>query len=857
MPSTLSSPRNWQLPAAAVLATMTSAIGLSRLIHPGGWLGVMLLVSVLLALSGMGLRRLGVPRVLIALIQALLVVLVLTVLFARSAAIGGVVPGPGALRALADRVSTGASSLQQYSPPTPDTPDITALLAVCGSGFAYCIDVIAVTCRRPVITGAPILAVYLIPATRQPGGLSWLAFACAAAGYLVLIGTDGHERLGQWGRAVHQRNGRPSLTGATNSGLTRRISGWSILAALFIPLLIPATPQLFHLGTGNGSGGSGGTIYLNQSVNIADDLTNPKAIALFNYRTDSPTPLREYFQQQVLTQFNGTEWGVPGSAVPMSPGTVSVPGLTDKGIAQNTVHVEVNVNGNFGFDAAPSPYATTDVTGLPDVEIDANTLTVYVNDGGAKSRDGVHYLTTSTELNPTAAQLESATSGDDMIGKNYLSLPSSVQSTLTTDAEQITAGDTTPYAKAIALQDYFLANFHYDLTPQISGTGVAAIESFLKTKEGFCQQFAATMAAMARALGIPAVVAVGYTPGAQQANGSYEVTTHDAHAWPLLYFGGIGWVQFEPTPSIVSTGRADVQPWTVAQTQSSGGATAGATAAASTAPSTAATTAKCQNGSTAASQHDVSVPGTNQNCSSQASGAAAGTSRPFGYLGPLGVIPRTFDSWFLSGNPAQIAVKLILLLLILIAGLPGAARFRRWRKRRRLLRRAAANGGPKPGIPSERSESDDEADPNAKTLVSVGARSGGGSGFGDSAAVSAARRELAFTAWAELREYATDLGYGWPESDTPRQLAGRLSVDAGFDRESEDAVGRVTTLVERAVYSPDPHIAPDEARSLPGDVSHVRSALGMAAGRAARLRAAVLPTSSLDHLRLPWQRKKH
>ena len=83
-------------------------------------------------------------------------------------------------------------------------------MAVSGSAFAFVIDVIAVTCRRPVLAGAPMLAVYLIPATRMPGGLNWLAFICAAAGYLALIGTDGHERLGQWGRAVHH-NVRPSL----------------------------------------------------------------------------------------------------------------------------------------------------------------------------------------------------------------------------------------------------------------------------------------------------------------------------------------------------------------------------------------------------------------------------------------------------------------------------------------------------------------------------------------------------------------------------------------------------------------------------------------------------------------------
>jgi transglutaminase-like putative cysteine protease len=850
MPSTLSSPRTWQLPAAAVFATMTSAIGLSRLIHPGTWVAVLLLISLVIGLAGIGLRYLSVPRALIALLQVLVVGLLLTVLFAHGTAIGGVVPGPGALRTLADRVSAGGSDLQDYSPPTPDTANITALMAVLGSLFALSVEILAVTCRRPVLTGAPILAVYLIPATRQPGGLSWLAFACAATGYLVLVGTDGHERLGQWGRAVHHRNGRAALAGTTNSGLTRRIAVSSILAALFLPLLIPATPQLFHLDAGSGGSGSGsGTIYLNQSVNIAQDLDSQSAIPLFDYRTDAPNPLRDYFQQEVLTDFTGTEWQVADTAVPMAPGTVAIPGLTDSGIAQKTVDVDVDVNGDFGFDAAPSPYATTNVTGLPNVQIDADTLTVYASDTGSKARTGTRYSTVSTEVNPTPAQLQNATAGQDALGKNYLSVPSSVDSLLKTDAEQITAGATTPYQKAMDLQNYFLTNFKYTLTPKISGTGIAAIESFLQYKQGFCQQFAATMAAMARTLGIPAVVAVGYTPGNQLADGSFQVTTHDAHAWPMLYFDGIGWVQFEPTPSIVSSGRAAALPWTVATTQATAAPTAGVTATASAAPSATATTGKC---TSAPNQHHLSVPGLTTDCGDQDTSSAALPTTAFASWGPFGVIPRTFESWFLSGNPAQIAVKLLLLLLIIVAGLPGAARLRRWRKRRRLLRRAAAAGGPKPKLPDRGGGVDDGS---ANTEAGPRKPAGPGAGSVDPSAMSEARRELAFTAWEELREYAKDLGYGWSDSDTPRQLAGRLAVDAGFDRESEAAVGRVTTLVERAVYSPDPHIAPDEARSLPGDVSHVRNALGLAAGRAARLRAAVLPTSSLDHL--PWHRKRH
>ena len=61
-------------------------------------------------------------------------------------------------------------------------------------------------------------------------------------------------------------------------------------------------------------------------------------------------------------------------------------------------------------------------------------------------------------------------------------------------------------------------------------------------------QFASTMAVMARTLGIPARVAVGFAPGEKLAKGGYLVGAHDAHAWPELYFQGVGWVRFEPTP---------------------------------------------------------------------------------------------------------------------------------------------------------------------------------------------------------------------------------------------------------------------------------------------------------------------
>ena len=837
MPSTLSSLRSWQLPAAAVFATMATAVGLGRLIQTGAWLYVVLLVAVLIALTGAGLRRLNLARPLIVLAQAVVVVLCLTVILAHGTAIGGLLPGPGALRTIANRLGQGANDLKQYSPPAPVTPDIMALMAVSGSAFAFVIDVIAVTCRRPVLAGAPMLAVYLIPATRMPGGLTWLSFIFAAAGYLALIGTDGHERLGQWGRAVHHRSARPSIAGATNTGLTRQIASWSIAFALIIPLLIPATPRLLDFG-GTGGGGSGGVIFLNDTVDIAKDLSTSQPVNLFEYTTDAVDPRREYFQQDVLTNFTGDKWEPSTGALPQAPGSVSVPGLSNGAVERLPVSVSVTVDGNFGFSSAPSPYATTNASGLPDLSIDSHTLTVYVNDNESETttRKGAQYSTQSTEITPTVAQLSNATVGHDPISKGYLALPSDVEQLLKTDADQITAGDTTAYQKAMSLENYFLHNFTYTLDPKVSGTGVDAITSFLKNKAGFCQQFAATMAAMARALDIPAVVAEGYTPGtAIPGSNEYQVTTHQAHAWPMLYFDGVGWVQFEPTPSIIQNNRADQQPWTQPQTQASGGATTQAGVTPTVTASGNASKSACAN-------NDINRHvdgGEALPCSTVNPTSTARRSTPFASWGAFGVLPRTFERWFLTGNAAQIAVKLLLLALVLVAGLPGAFRLRRWRRRRRLLRKAAAEGGRRPRLPGQRS--------------SVTSPDGGStdSRFTGSAK---ARRELAFTAWEELREYATDLGYSWPESDTPRQLAGRLAGQAEFDQESSAAAGRVTTLVERAVYSPDPHIEADEAMALPGDVSRVRSALAAAAGRAARLRAAVLPNSSIDHM---LRRGKH
>ena len=112
------------------------------------------------------------------------------------------------------------------------------------------------------------------------------------------------------------------------------------------------------------------------------------------------------------------------------------------------------------------------------------------------------------------------------------------------------AGAKTAFQDAVALQNWLSAGggFRYTLNAPtvISESGLA---NFLEhTKRGYCQQFSFAMAALARLLGIPARVAIGFTSGTPVAGNEWVVTSHDAHAWPELYFQGFGWLRFEPTP---------------------------------------------------------------------------------------------------------------------------------------------------------------------------------------------------------------------------------------------------------------------------------------------------------------------
>jgi transglutaminase-like putative cysteine protease len=164
----------------------------------------------------------------------------------------------------------------------------------------------------------------------------------------------------------------------------------------------------------------------------------------------------------------------------------------------------------------------------------------------------------------TAAMLRQSSPDVRGIPAEFTRIPGGVPDIVRRTADSVTGSSNNAYAKAMAIQKYLRsAEFTYSLQSPVQGgydgNGLSVLADFLTQKSGYCIHYSSAMAVMARLEGIPSRIAVGYAPG--RATGAsvsvaglgalpeYEVDARDAHAWPELYFQGLGWVPFEPTPS--------------------------------------------------------------------------------------------------------------------------------------------------------------------------------------------------------------------------------------------------------------------------------------------------------------------
>jgi transglutaminase-like putative cysteine protease len=130
----------------------------------------------------------------------------------------------------------------------------------------------------------------------------------------------------------------------------------------------------------------------------------------------------------------------------------------------------------------------------------------------------------------------------------YLSLPETVPQRVLDLATELTADFSNPYDKAKAIEANLRAYpYSLDISPPPADRDVADYFLF-DLKTGYCDYYATSMVVLARAVGLPARLVIGYSSGTYNPfKAEYIVREANAHSWVEIYFTGLGWVEFEPT----------------------------------------------------------------------------------------------------------------------------------------------------------------------------------------------------------------------------------------------------------------------------------------------------------------------
>ncbi len=536
------------LVALVVLSTITAY---DRIFQTGDWRLPALTAALAAIVIAMVVRGLGGGGLIAALASAIGFTALVPVL-------AGIVPRPSlpdaALRAeVLERISQGVVELEITPAPAPLLAGIVLFLV---AGFWVVTHVAHELLVRWSQTGAAlaVLAVlWAVPLIVPVSDTSWQLRAVpfiAAAGLTLLLTTE--HRLPRLGLAA---------TGAMMAAL-------AIVTAATAPGLLPGFQSDAWYGLGAGSSAPRG---YQPIVDVSTRLQQPEEREVLRVRSSQ----RTYLRLAGLDTFDGFTWRLgPASDGSYRPDPSTLFPTQDllppevPAQATEPVFVDVEV-----LDLAniyvPVPYQPVQILGPFRDEMvwstDGGFLATWDTEDGQLAQDGPRvgvregftYRVQAERPVPTREQLLD-TQVDDATLERFTQLPREYPE-LAALAEDIyaDADATSTIDRTLALQEWFTGpggDFTYDLeVPALRGDD--ALERFIiEDRVGYCEYFAAGMATMLRATGIPARVATGFLPGEVVGTPDdselteYSVSTSDAHAWVEVLFPGFGWITFEPTP---------------------------------------------------------------------------------------------------------------------------------------------------------------------------------------------------------------------------------------------------------------------------------------------------------------------
>jgi hypothetical protein len=536
-----SRPSTGWLEAIIVFAAMTlTAVAVSAVFKDLAWLPPVLVSAGVIVIVGAIFRSVPVLRssgtaVIAQCVAGLIAVFVVC---AEGSLLLGFIPTGESFGMVIDRLSEGMNDLYGTAPPAASTPGFTAMLTIAFTLITILIDGLVSDLRAPKVGGVLLLVLWMIPVYFAPQEVRWWHIVAILAAFLLLM-------LSPYLPATRWRGG---LTAILAGGLALAIG-------IGLPLLLPPVPTL----PDRASNKQGDLTVTNPFLNLRQNLGDRDDSRLFSYETTGSDS--EPIRLTSIDDFDGENWAP--SSFSLDPFAIAVDGMPwpeglprDGGYEDETI--DVSIDDGYDQQYLPSPYAPQQPDGLDRRWIfDEKTLTVV---GNGEKTGGLQYSMDYLSPNPDVKDLQSATPVSESDFETELAVPDSLPTSVKETAERVTADADNQWEAAVMLQAYFRGgDFEYSLDAPERASG-DAISDFLADKQGYCVQFSSAMTIMARTMGIPARIGVGYAGGDEAENG-VDVSMQDSHAWPELYFEGAGWVRFEPTPG----GPAGDPPkWTLA-----------------------------------------------------------------------------------------------------------------------------------------------------------------------------------------------------------------------------------------------------------------------------------------------------
>ena len=544
--------------AGLLLVTLLS---FSQVFAPGDYPGPALLGMIAAGGIAIGARRIGLGTGLTILVSAGALLFYLAFIFHNAQTVFGL-PTPAAIERVWNSVSQSIERAQVDYAPIPVRTGYVIMVVTGLWAAATLAEIATFRWKRSLVASLPIVALFSMVMVVGTGRAASFLVPIFLAALLAYWGLESSHRLRSWGRWVPTWPGRAeeaeplSVTG----NIARRMGAMCVATALIAPVFLPAIGNgLLSWRTGEGEGGpgggGGGGGRIDLLVSIAPTLLQQSNREMFVVNTDAPG----YWRLATLARFDGEEWSATDNPTETPANGAIEPSdqrLGSSDLSGDQLLQSFDIE-NLAGTNLPSPARAVQV----EIEERQDSLRYAPESGDLRLVGGlnpdVSYSVAAAARELSYSELIDAEPGrEGTVNAIYFELPQSLSEDVTffRDLTIADAQAETPYEELVAIQTRLRSTeFTYSVEPGAEAEAQLASTDYLtgfltESKTGYCQQFATAFAVLARSLGYPTRVVVGFLPGERSAQGRYLVRGTDAHAWPEVYFEGYGWIAFEPTP---------------------------------------------------------------------------------------------------------------------------------------------------------------------------------------------------------------------------------------------------------------------------------------------------------------------